>query len=279
MSSQTEAFQILPGRVGNLTPGQQECLDKFKGSLKEQNLLCERHDDNYLLRFLRARKFDLKAATDMIFSNENWRLTKKVDQIFSDFKFDEYEEVHKLYPRYYHGTDLQGRPVYVEVLSNLDLDILFKVTTRERLEMFFIQEYERLMRIRLPAASKKLGRTVETSLTILDMKNCSVMQAMKIKDIVKLIIDIGQNYYPETMGMTFIINAPWIFDAVWNLIKGWLDEVTVNKIKIFKTSKDYTSTLFQYVDPSVVPFNLGGACQCPGGCQNSNVGPWKDAGH
>jgi hypothetical protein len=41
------------------------------------------------------------------------------------------------------------------------------------------------------------------------------MQALKIKDLLKMIVDIGQNYYPETMGMTLILNAPWTFDAIW----------------------------------------------------------------
>jgi hypothetical protein len=51
--------------------------------------------------------------------------------------------------------------------------------------------------------------------------------------------------------------------------------ITVNKIKIFKSGKDYASTLFQLVDPTSVPFTLGGTCQCEGGCDRSDVGPWK----
>jgi hypothetical protein len=101
------------------------------------------------------------------------------------------------------------------MLGDLDLDKLFKITTRERMEKFFILEYERLLRLRLPACCKESGRLVETSCTILDLKNCSVMQALKIKDLLKMIVDIGQNYYPETMGMTLILNAPWTFDAIW----------------------------------------------------------------
>ena len=77
--------------------------------------------------------------------------------------------------------------------------------------------------------------------------------------------------------MTFIINAPWIFDTVWNLVKMWMDEVTVNKIKIFKSGKDYKSALFEYIDPSNIPFSIGGACQCAGRCDNSDAGPWNPA--
>lgn len=41
----------------------------------------ERHDDATLLRFLRARKFDLVKAKQMIISAEQWRKSFGVDDI------------------------------------------------------------------------------------------------------------------------------------------------------------------------------------------------------
>jgi hypothetical protein len=266
----------LHGRIGTLTPEQEKALSEFKSQLTARALFnAERHDDHLLCRFLRARKFDLVKTMEMFSNCERWRQEKKVDEIYETFTFDEHAAVQALYPRYYHQTDKLGRPLYIEQLGKLDLEQLFKITTRERLEKFFILEYERVLRLRMPACSEAAGKHVETSFTILDMKNCSVMQAFKIKELLKLIIDIGQNYYPETMGMTFIINAPWVFDTVWSIVKMWLDEVTVNKIKIFKSGKDYAGALFQLVDPTSVPFTLGGTCKCEGGCENSDLGPWK----
>eukprot|EP00158_Paraphelidium_tribonemae_P001069 Partr_v1_DN23937_c0_g1_i1_m48867 putative SEC14 cytosolic factor len=266
----------MSGRVGDLSPEQQKALDDFRSQITEKSLINrEIHDDHYLLRFLRARKFDVGRTLEMWEKCEKWRVDNKVDEIYATFKFDEEAEVQKLYPRFYHKTDLQGRPLYIEVLSDVDLDKLFKITTRERMQKFFIFEYERLIRLRLPACSEAAGKHIGTSFTILDLKNCGVMQALKIKDLLQLVIEIGQNYYPETMGGTFIINAPWLFDTVWNLLKMWMDEVTTKKIQIFKSGKAYTNDLFQLVDPANVPATLGGLCSCPGGCHTSNVGPWK----
>lgn len=268
---------ILPGRLGNLTEEQQQALDGIKKHLNETGLFnASRHDDHYLLRFLRARKFDLPKTIEMVDKCENWRKEKQVDQLVETFKFEESDKVQEIYPRFYHKTDVQGRPVYVEVLGKLDLDKLFKITTKERMESFFICEYERLMRVRLPACSKAAGHHIETSLTILDLKNCGVMQAYKIKDLLKMIVDIGQNYYPESMGMTFIVNAPWLFDTIWSFLKHWLDEVTVAKIRIYKSGKDFSKELFSLVEPQNLPFILGGACQCEGGCENSDQGPWSE---
>lgn len=266
----------MSGRVGDLSPEQTTALDQFKKNLAAVNAFYpESHDDHLLLRFLRARKFDLHKSQEMFLNCEKWRKEKQVDEVFKTFKFEEQAIVNQIYPRYYHKTDKAGRPIYIEVLNNLDLDQLFKLTTRERLEKNFIYEYERLLRVRLPACSKVAGHHIETGFTVLDLKNCSVMQALKIKDLLKFIVDTGQNYYPETMGMTFIINAPWLFDTIWNVVKIWMDEVTVNKIRIFKAGKDFSKDLFEFVEPANVPFSLGGACQCEGSCQNSDAGPWN----
>lgn len=108
----------MSGRVGNLTTQQQETLDAFRATLKERQAFdATRMDDNLLLRFLRARKFDLQRSLDMILACEQWRRDKQVDRIFTEFQFQELKEVNRIYPRFYHKTDKLGRPLYVEQLG------------------------------------------------------------------------------------------------------------------------------------------------------------------
>lgn len=72
----------LPGRVGNLTAEQQEILDQFRQALKDDgHFVPERHDDATLLRFLRARKFDLQRSLLMIIAAEKWRKDFGVDEL------------------------------------------------------------------------------------------------------------------------------------------------------------------------------------------------------
>ncbi len=49
---------------------------------------------------------------------------------------------------------------------------------------------------------------------------------------VKQVSAMSQNYYPERLGRLYLINAPWGFSGVWNVVKGWLDPVTVQKIHV-----------------------------------------------
>ena len=62
------------------------------------------------------------------------------------------------------------------------------------------------------------------------------MTNKNIYRMVKGSAQTASDYYPETMGHTFLINAPMLFTAVWAIIKGFLDEKTRSKIKILGTN-------------------------------------------
>jgi hypothetical protein len=41
-----------------------------------------------------------------------------------------------------------------------------------------------------------------------------------------------QNNFPEHLGCLFMINTPLLFRGFWSVIKGFLDERTLAKIKV-----------------------------------------------
>lgn len=266
-----------PGRLGNLTVVQLHTLETFKKQLIEEGIYVEeRMDDAFLLRFLRARKFDLDKAKEMLIAAEQWRKDYGVDDIIQNFDFKEKREVDMYYPQYYHKTDKDGRPIYVERLGQLDIAALYAATTQERQLKRLVSEYERSASERFPACSKAFGHPVETSCTILDLYNVSVSKFYQVKDYVSQASSISQDRYPETMGKFYIINAPWAFSAVWAVIKPWLDPVTVAKISIL--GSNYQETLLQQIPAENLPKEFGGTCQCLGGCSLSDAGPWKSEG-
>lgn len=224
-------------------------------------------------RFLRARKWDFEAAKEMLFEAEAWRRQNKVDELYENFSFPEKEAVNELYPQFYHMTDKDGRPVYIEQLGNLDLNKLFKVTTPERLIQQLIYEYEKCLNERMPVCSELHHKLVETSCTIMDLKNVGIGQFWKVSTYVQQASRIGQYYYPETMGRFYIINSPYIFTTVWAVIKNWLDPVTRDKIQIL--GSNYIGELAKQIPLEQIPSIVGGKCQCPGGCLMSDAGPWN----
>jgi len=268
-------YKPPPGRLGNLTVPQQHALDTLRKQLQDEGrFVPERMDDAALLRFLRARRFDVAKAKVMLLSAEQWRKDFGVDDIIANFDFKEKEEVDKYYPQYYHKMDKDGRPIYIERLGKLDIKALYALTTQERQLQRLVYEYEKFMRERLPACSKAVGHPVETSCTILDLKDVSLSNFYRVKDYVMQASNIGQNRYPECMGKFYIINAPWAFSAVWGIIRPWLDEVTVSKIDIL--GSDYKTKLMAQIPAESLPKDLGGTCECPGGCSLSDAGPWNE---
>jgi len=268
-------YSPLPGRLGNLTVPQQHALETIRKELQEENVFVpERMDDAALLRFLRARRFDVPKAKTMHLSAEQWRKDEKIDELVQTFEFKEREDVNKYYPQYYHKNDKDGRPIYIERLGQLDIKALYAITTQDRLLKRLICEYERSTRERMPASARAVGHPVETFCTILDLGGVSLSNFYRVKDYVSEASKIGQDRYPEIMGRFYIINAPWAFSAVWTMIKPWLDEVTVSKIEILGSA--YKDKLLAQIPAENLPKEFGGACECSGSCSMSDAGPWKE---
>lgn len=152
---------------------------------------------------------------------------------------------------------------------------MYKLTTAERMLTNLAVEYERLADPRLPACSRKAGTLLETCCTVMDLKGVGIGKVSQVYSYVKQVSGLSQNYYPERLGRLYVINAPWGFSTVWSVIKGWLDPVTVQKIHILGSG--YQKELLAQVPAENLPKQFGGACECPGGCQMSDMGPWREA--
>ncbi|THU80020.1 hypothetical protein K435DRAFT_832070 [Dendrothele bispora CBS 962.96] len=284
-----------PGHVGNLTEEQQKALDELKEEIKKAGAWVEeRMDDAMVLRFLRARKWNVANAKTMLLSAEQWRKDFGVDEIMKSFDFKEKEEVDKYYPQFYHKTDAHGRPIYIERLGFLDIKALTACTSLDRQLQRLVYEYEIFLTHRLPYTSLSHHHPVETSCTILDLSNVSLSNFVKVREYVARAAEIGQERYPEVMGRFFIVNAPWVFGAVWGVVKGWLDPVTIGKVRILGSGEREWRVLREEVGGDgwageCLPESLGvgGRCRCleyakseEGGkkgewCLGSDAGPWN----
>lgn len=151
---------------------------------------------------------------------------------------------------------------------------MYKITTGDRMLQNLVVEYEKVADPRLPACSRKAGKLLETCCTIMDMKGVGVTRIPSVYGYVKQASAISQDHYPERLGKLYIINAPWGFSSVFSVVKGFLDPVTVSKIHVL--GGGYQKELLAQVPKENLPKGLGGTCECPGGCEYSDAGPWQD---
>lgn len=274
-----DTVKTYTGRLGDLSPEQEECFEGLKKIIQEENLTQDpRFDDFYLLRFCRARDFDLQKVCTMFKNFIQWRKDNNVDNAIVAFKCPNIPDVKKIYKCGYHGTDREGRPFYIDQPCQFEIDDVFKFTTKEEIIQYYIKEYEWLLHVRLPACSKAVGNRIETTFSIINIQGFSMgMFKEKSREFLKLPIGITQNNYPEVMHKLLIINAPFLFKGAWAVIKPFLAAGTRSKISIL--GNKYHKELFEHVDPENVPESLGGSCTCHelgGDCFSSDKGPWQE---
>ncbi|KAK4705058.1 hypothetical protein P7C70_g1150, partial [Phenoliferia sp. Uapishka_3] len=281
---------ILSGNPGHLTLEQSAILAQFKEDLGADGFYDpEKHDDPKLLRFLRARTFDLQKSKAMWINTFKWRDSFGVDDLYENFEYPEKAEVNE----FCHKVDNVRPPNETPVnVADFDMPKLLKITTPERQLKSLVVELETILRDRFPACSQVAGRRIDTTLTVIDVKGVGFNLFWNSKEVLQKLVmsrllpnetttallkhfysSVSQDHYPEMVGKVLVINAPYLFSAIWGVLKRWLSETTVSRIEILGT--DYKSTLLQHAPADSLPKFLGGTCACPGGCSLSDAGPWE----
>jgi hypothetical protein len=175
------------------------------------------HPDQLVLRFLRARKWDVQKALVMLVSTMKWRQDTKVDADImvngeeqflaqendSDEKKKKFAkdflEQMRLGKSFCHGIDKEGRPISVVRVR------LHKAgdQSQESLERYtiFLIETARLL----------LPPPVDTACVVFDMTGFS-MANMDYTPL-KFMIQCFEANYPESLGVVLVHKAPWVFQG------------------------------------------------------------------
>lgn len=220
-----------------------------------------KHDDPdaLLLRFLRARKWNVQAALVMLISTARWRSAQVHldDQLLPNGEaWFATQEAHghggsrqlgadfmrqlRMGKSVVHGTDRAGQPVcYVRVRLHRGGE--HSEESLEKLTVYVI-ETTRLM-LRAP---------VDTAVIVFDMTGFSM--ANMDYSPVKFMIKVFEANYPESLGAICVHRSPWLFHSIWSVIKGWLDPVVAGKVHFTKDGHE----LAEYIEPSMVPKECGG---------------------
>ena len=176
------------------------------------------HPDGLLLRFLRARKWDLDKALVMLISTMQWRfkemhvdddvVVKGEGGAIKDSRSEDKgvaKEGHdfmvplRIGKSYLHGVDRDGRPMCtVRVRLHKQGE-----QTERSLERFTVHVLETARLLLIPP--------VDTATIVFDMTGFSM--ANMDYTPVKFMIKCFEANYPESLGVILVHKAPWVFQG------------------------------------------------------------------
>ncbi|KAG4921729.1 hypothetical protein JHK82_050679 [Glycine max] len=170
---------------------EEKSVNSFCQVLLTRDLLPNSHDDYHeMLRFLKAKKFDIdKKSPDV---GRYVALEEGVWSrfYFTEFVYKEYEEVQCYYPHGYHGVGKEGQPVYIERLRKVEPNKLMSVTIVDRFLKYHVQGFEKMFKEKFPACSIAAKRHIDKTTTILDVHR--VVLGNKFQSRLLQIIDTSQ---------------------------------------------------------------------------------------
>ncbi|GFG33633.1 hypothetical protein Cfor_03387, partial [Coptotermes formosanus] len=216
--------------------------------------------DSTLLRFLRARDFNVEKAREMLSQSLIWRKKHQVDRILSEYQTP--QVVKDYFPGGWHHSDKDGRPLYLLRLGQMDVKGLLKAVGEEGLLQLTLHVCEEGLQL-MEEATKTKGKPISTWSLLVDLEGLNMRHLWRpgIKALLR-IIEIVEANYPETMGRVLIIRAPRVFPILWTLVSTFIDENTRSKF-LFYGGNDYQANggLVEYIPQEFVPDFLGGPCR------------------
>ncbi|XP_054715227.1 alpha-tocopherol transfer protein-like [Uloborus diversus] len=199
-------------------------------------------DDDYLLSFLRVRKFDCDHAVTLI--REHYSIRAQYPALFPS--------PSKLEPLLRNGfvnqlpyRDEEGRAIFVIKMSawNTDVYSFWDVVA----SIILVTEST----LNNPV-SQVNGLIVIWDVGGYNMKHFFEMCSPKRLALISALI---QDFYPVRVKKVLGVNSPTLAKTVWKLIKSLVREKLKNRVQLFGSDM---SDLHQFLDPAILPQEYGG---------------------
>ncbi|KAJ3114922.1 hypothetical protein HDU96_001479 [Phlyctochytrium bullatum] len=201
-------------------------------------------DDACLRRHLRARGWDVEKTAPKLKEAVEWRYDYRPhDSDPAELKIDSATG-----NAYVNGFDKLNRPIiYVRKRGEKAED------PWRALKVLFLN---------LEIAIRLMPPGVETVTLVMDMAQYSRANSTPLA-VTRYAMNALSTYYPERLGIAYIVNAPWIFNTLWHIVSPFLDPVTRAKIRfvsgITETSRDPAKNpILEGIDPAMLEKGYGG---------------------
>lgn len=245
--------------------------------------------DRKLLRFFKGHSYDVNKTCEMIVKFLKYREEKNVDDIRCDIAMGERNHPSKfpkadvilpliksvcITPTNFDNMDCpicvesyEFRPAQVLATITVEEYLLFVMYCLEYRSMVIEQLSEQRERMILNDLKERYDKgaisdselenlppygVICQSLVIRDLKGIGVdHMGAQGREIIRKVVSISADNYPEMMNKCYMINAPFVFNTLWYFIKGLLSQRTVDKVSI--SGANYMQDLLKRVHAENIP--------------------------
>jgi hypothetical protein len=195
--------------------------------------------DRTVLRYLRARKWVVPDAFNMLTDALKWRHSSGLRELMCEGERKVKLTLLEGGKNFFWKTDKEGRLVCY-IRSRLhDKNAQ---TLAESIDFTIL--------------------TVEVGRRLRDSEDQLVTVIFDLRDAPLASLDVGmmqfmvqalQSFYPEILGKCLVMEAPWIFNGFWKMVRPLLDPAVAAKIEFIKQAD-----LTIYIDEDKIPMEYGG---------------------
>ncbi|CAH1778157.1 unnamed protein product [Owenia fusiformis] len=192
------------------------------------------NDDVYAHCFMKHHKGNIDGAVSMVDTTLKFRKELEINDLTDKSFPAEWLERGGIY---YHNHDKDGHPI-----------------------MFFRIKFVKKDPQMLPTAKKFLAywmdkhhrQTPDVQVVVLMDMTDAGLSNMDL-DLIKFLITCFTSYYPYFLAYLLMYEMPWILNAVWRVIQGWLSERQREKIKFVKKAD-----IQEHINKDNLPKHMGG---------------------
>lgn len=243
--NQEEALEIGKKLAEQIT-SKQSSLDSLNfldlASKEAKIFFLQAHGDDLdtvMLRFLRARKWDLPAAFAMLIECCQWRLTYGTHELCCEGESRLPKGLMASGKAFIWGEDRSGR-VTCYVRARLHDKTAQPLEESADYLVYWME------------TGRSLRQYDEQMVTlVLDLEGAGL--ASLDTAFASFMLKCLEAYYPEILGQALLVSAPWMFWGFWRLLSPLLDPVVAAKIKFIKKDQ-----LGEYIDEDQLPVEFGG---------------------
>ncbi|CAL1273965.1 unnamed protein product [Larinioides sclopetarius] len=219
-------------------------IQALRDMISDDPDLVSRSDDAFLLRFLRARKFDYTRSFTLL---QNYYMMRvKHANIFKDFTPSALKHVHQLNLQgFLPYRDPEGRAIFVFRGGLWDPSLC---------------SADDLFRANVICLEKQIDdplTQINGVVALLDMKMLGFHHVRHFSPSHALkVVSLVQDSFPARFKAVHIVNEPALFDLVLTIVKPLISEKLKKRIYTHGTNM---KTLHSHIPPDILPCEFGGS--------------------